>query len=252
MKKIAYISLLLLTASACSRSETDDNAWSIASLRNIETNSRSVLITQNITLEGTITANDKYGEFYNSLIAEDQSGAVKIMCEVENSYQLYPFGTHVSISCSGLYLNNQYGAISLGTEPTSDYTLDYISQSKVGQYIKTLDNESSAPQPLITTIGSLTPLHTYMYVELSDIMINNEDNIATFCQRDSSTGRTVDTYHTITDSLGNTAELAVDRLCSYADATLPATPCTIQAIVTYYYDSQYTLTITNCAYSTEQ
>lgn len=240
--------MLLLVACAKDAEQIESSTISIASLRNTETNGRSVLISESITLEGTITGTSKYGEFYNMLIVEDQSAAVKIMCEVEDLYRIYAFGNRVKINCSGLYMTNDYGAIVLGVEPTGDYTLDYISQSKLGIYI----TESVVPDetyaPLSVTLDALTPLHTYQYVQLDDVTISNTSGVTTFCQRDSLTGRTVDTYHLITDKAGNSAELSVDQYCSYADAQLPTEACTIQAIVGYY-NGEYYLTITNCGYS---
>ncbi len=246
VRKIAYISMLL--SIACTKVDDTQNDVSIASLRNIETNNRSVLISESVTLEGTITASSKYGEFYNMLIVEDESAAVKIMCEVEDLYQTYPFGNQVKINCSGLYMTNDYGALTLGAEPTDDYTLDYISQSKFGQYITQSEAPTQTHQPLKITIGELTPLHTYRYIELSEIIISNDSEITTFCERDIETGRTIDTEHTITDKSGNCITLTVDRLCSYADAQIPTDYCTIQAIVGYY-NQEYSVTITNCSYS---
>lgn len=250
MKRIAVISLLWLLAS-CSKSDVAaDQTASIASLRNYDTNYRSMLITDNITVEGYVTANDKYGEFSNCLIIEDSSAALKIMCEIDQSYQLYPFGSKVKVSCSGLYLINHYGSITLGAEPTGDYTLDYISQSRLGQYVKTTTESSDQ---LIEAndieISELTPLYAYSYVELSNVKISNELGIETFCDRNIETGRTVDTSHTITDSAGLVIELYVDQLCSYADAQLPTGSCQIKGIVDYY-NGEYSITITNCDYKT--
>lgn len=240
--------MLLLVACAKDAAEIGSSTISIASLRNTETNSRSVLISESIIIEGTITGTSKYGEFYNMLIVEDQSAAVKIMCEVEDLYRIYAFGNQVKINCSGLYMTNDYGAIVLGAEPTGDYTLDYISQSKIGVYITQSVVPDETYLPLTVTLDALTPLHTYQYVQLDDVTISNSSGVATFCQRDSLTGRTVDTYHVVTDKAGNSAELSVDQYCSYADAQLPARACTIQAIVGYY-NGEYYLTITNCGYS---
>ncbi|MFR9503537.1 MAG: DUF5689 domain-containing protein [Rikenellaceae bacterium] len=251
---IAYINLLLLLT-ACnndsSGSQSSHGVVSIATLRNMETNNRSVLISDNLLIEGIVTANDKYNEFYNCLVIEDQSAAIKILCELEDGYKEYPFGAQLRVSCSGLYLINHYGSLKIGAEPSDEYTLDYIAQSRVGQYIKRLDDPTLIITPSEIDIEALTPLDTYRYIVLSEVLINNEEGTTTLCQRDSETGRTVDTSHTITDSKGDTIELFVDRLCTYADSELPTTTCTLHAIVDYY-DEAYSLTITNCSYIAER
>ncbi|MFI3281728.1 MAG: DUF5689 domain-containing protein [Rikenellaceae bacterium] len=247
-QRIVYISAIALLAACADASTFTLDHVSIASLRNIEANNRSVLISQSISIEGVITANSEYGEFYKTLIIEDESAAVKILCDIDDDYQLYPYGYRVSVSCSGLYLNNLYGALTLGAEPTGDYTLDYIEQSKLGRYLKEGSEQTGLPRPTTLTIDQLTPLHTYQLVEIEEVTITNSDGVETFCQRDPLTNRTVDTYHIITDKAGNSAELSVDRLCAYADLLLPSGPCTIHAVVSYYFDGEYSLTITNCGW----
>lgn len=212
-------------------------------LRDIETNNRSVRITENITIEGRVTANSEYGEFYNAIIIEDQSAAVKILYEI-SEYSRLPFGSCVHVNCSGLYLINHYGGLTLGAQPTGEYTLDYIPQSRVDQYIKPILSNDSGPIPLRVDIADLTPLHTYRFVILEDITIQGDGS--KFCRRDPITGRTVDTRHTIIDSDGNSAELFVSRHCDYADELLPTSPCTIGAIVDYFNES-YSIRITNYA-----
>lgn len=239
--------MAMLFAACYNTQEQGSSVVSIASLRDSQTNSRSVLITDNIIIEGVITANNEYGEFYNYLIIEDQSAALKIMCEMDDNYCQYPFGQAVSVNCSGLYLINHYGSIILGAEPTGEYTLDYIAQDRVGQYIKLAEQSATPLEPTPIEIEQLTPLDIYRYVRLEQITLSNNEGVSSFCARDSESGRCVDTTHTITDESGNTIELFVDQWCSYADAELPTELCDIAAIVNYY-DGSYSLTITNCDY----
>ncbi len=238
-----YISLFLLLIS-CSDSQVEEQNLSISALRNFESNSRSILISESITLQGYVVANDKYGEFYNSIIIEDGSDAVKILVDMEENYRSYPFGAMVTINCSGLYLLNHYGALTLGAYPTDDYTLDYISQSKIGQYLKWCETPDQAHEPLQISLGELTTLHSLRYVEIEDLLISGYQGVSTYCQRDSLTGRTVATTHTLSDLDGNLAELSVNRLCEYSDEPLPTQPTTLNGIVGYY-QGVYSLTITN-------
>ncbi len=220
---------------------------SIASLRNEEDNNRATLITDNITLVGMVTANDEYREFYNSLIVEDQSGAVKIICEANDLYLRYSFGEKVEVHCAGLYLLNRNGALTIGSAPTGEYTLDFIPQSKLGHYIKNSELTHQIYAPWSLMIAELTPLHLFRCVELINVTITNIDGVTKFCQRDYVTGQAIDTTHILTDQAGNSIELRVDRLCRYANDNLPTGPSTITAIVNCYSGGYY-LTITNSGY----
>lgn len=240
--------LLLAACSKPTSTSLSTKVTSIASLRDIATDYRSILIRDNLVVEGQITANDKYGEFYNTLIVDDGSAAIKIMCEFDNNEIEYPFGSRIKLYCSGLYLFYQYGSLSIGAEPTGEYTLDYISEKRVGQYLKHSDEATPTEvSPLQLNIAELTPLHSNRYVELSNIMIVDTLGVTTFCARDPDTGRTLNTLHQAVDKHGDTIELFVNRLCSYADASLPKERCKLQVIVDYF-DGDYSATITNCAY----
>lgn len=234
----------------CSGGDVDSQLVMIASLRNIETNNRSTLVTENILVEGVVTANDFYGEFNSCLIIEDESSALKVLCDIDKAYLSYPFGARVQVSCSGLYLLNYYGALKLGAEPSDEYTLSNILASNIGQYIKLVSLEELAPQCCEIAIDELTELYLYRYIQLEDIFIVNPNGVATFCDREEESGLSVDTTHTLIDQEGNTMELFVDRLCVYNDAPLPTTRCTLQGIVDCY-NGVYSLTLTNKGYITK-
>ncbi len=250
MKLTAYINLLLVACStlSCNKPTTtnEPHIHTIASLREIETNNRSIKIQDNITIEGTITANDQYGELSNCLIIQDTTAALKLLCEGDNLYQTYPIASQIRLSCNGLYLNNQYGGIKIGAEPTDLYTLDYIQPSKLGTYLKHAETPPSEPLATPVAIPSLTPLDTYALIKLSEVQII-PDTITTFCGQDPTTGRTLDTTHTLADREGNLLTLAVRSSCQYAHATLPTKECTLQGIVDHF-DEHYTITICNAAY----
>ncbi|MFR9520764.1 MAG: DUF5689 domain-containing protein, partial [Rikenellaceae bacterium] len=238
VRRIVYINLTLSLLVACSdstRLSITPNVVSIASLRDVESSYRSVLIDESIVIEGCVVGNDKYGEFYNVLIIEDESAAVRLLCDGDDNYRQYPFGCSVTLHCSGLYLFNSYGSLSIGAEPTSSYTLDYISSERLGQYLK-IDEEQSLtyPSPLEISLDELTPLYAYRYLELSEAQIVDTLGVGTFCARDDESGRTVDTSHLIVDKNRDTIALFVDRLCRYADAQLPTKECALQFVVDYF------------------
>ncbi len=242
---ILLFGVIITTLSCVSEDESASSSLrSIASLRELSQQNSCTMIASNITIEGWVTANDKYGEFSSCIIVEDSSAAVKILCDVDSTHALYPMGSHLRIACSGLYLLDAYGALTLGAEPSGEYTLDYIAQSKVGIYIKAVDPSEPPLEPTAVGIEELTPLHIFRYVELNNMSFTQTEESTKYCQRDSLTGRTIDTTHTLTDPYSQSIELRVDSLCEYADTALPTTPCTIRAIVGYF-DSQYYLTISN-------
>ena len=65
---------------------------SIAHLKSLCDGRSSVVITDEITIVGFITANDLYGEFYKSLVLEDASGGITVAADLESVAEVCTFG----------------------------------------------------------------------------------------------------------------------------------------------------------------
>ncbi len=244
MRWIVYISLLL--AIACNGAELErPTISSIASLRDIETHNHTILIDENITLEGRVVANDAYGEFYKRLIVQDCSGGVELICDMNNIYTRYPIGATVRISCSGLYLANINGTIQLGAASTLEYTQGYITPAQLGRHIKFGNQSGGALVPISRAVSSISLLDISTLVRLDDLTIDTPH--LSFCQIDTLSAKPVDTRHTIIDSRGDSITLFVNRSCKYARTPIPTNLQFINAVVGYRED-EFILTISDAAY----
>ncbi len=126
--RTAVCVVLALTALAgCDKAsglEFDDNTpqgtVTIAALKSRCTGAQAA-VTEDITIEGVVTGNDLYGEFYKTLVVEDTSGGISIAVDATELYVDYPVGTAVTIHCNGLFLCDYGGKVMLGTRPTGEY-----------------------------------------------------------------------------------------------------------------------------------
>lgn len=60
-------------------------------------------VTEDITVEGVVTGNDLYGEFYKTLVVEDTSGGISIAVDATELYVDYPVGRRsrsIATGCS--------------------------------------------------------------------------------------------------------------------------------------------------------
>ena len=88
MKTTACIKLLaLLLLAACDRTSklsfeggAPGGVHTIADLK-ARCTANSVAVTEDITLEGVVTGNDFYGEFYKTLVVEDASGGISVLID---------------------------------------------------------------------------------------------------------------------------------------------------------------------------
>ena len=100
--------------------DTPQGMVTIAALKSRCTGAQAA-VTEDITVEGVVTGNDLYGEFYKTLVVEDTSGGISIAVDATELYVDYPVGTAVTIHCNGLFLCDYGGKVMLGTRPTDEY-----------------------------------------------------------------------------------------------------------------------------------
>ncbi len=227
---------------------TDSDISSIAYLKGLYT-SNTYYISSDIIIEGTVTANDTYGELSSSIVIEDSSGAIEIMCDIEDCITSgFVVGATVRALCSGLYLGSTGGMLSLGGAPDNDYTTTTLDEEQVALHLQICNINIIEPTPTEVKISELNTTHILRYVTVKGLsFVISADAPTTFCTRNEDTGQTENTTHTLIDSNSNQIYLSVSSGVTYADVNLPTGEITLYAIVEYF-NGEYRLRIVNCGY----
>ncbi len=97
-------------------------------------------ISEELVVEGTITANDQHGNLFKSFIIESGGYSIEILDGLYDSYVRHPLGGRITLSLKGLALSRYRGVLRTGlpTSATSSYELDYISSEAILQEHVTL------------------------------------------------------------------------------------------------------------------
>lgn len=220
-----------------------DSGVSIAYLKSLCRGS-SYDITDDITICGTVIANDHLGEFYKSIVIADDSGGIEVAIDKRDIYLDLPIHSRITIFCSGLSLGRLGGKIELGAHPTGDFPVDGIPADKFSKYFKT-EAGGTNTTPIEHTISGLKPTDISSYVLLRNLRISGELPDA-WCAVEN--GEYIDTTHILEDADGFTLPLRVRSSCSYAGMPTPKGPFDIAGIIDYS-DNTYYLRITNYAIS---
>ena len=202
---------------------------------------RSTRITQDISVQGYIVANDTSGEFYKELVVEDDTGGIVVSLDEEKLYATYRLFDFVTINCRGLALGSEGGTLLLGTFPTGSYPVDRIPSGEGSRYIA-VAQAASRRQPLTLAFDALTPRHISCYVRFD--RVHFAESGKTWCDFDPETGDALTTDRTLIDQSGRQLVVRTDRRCDYARKTLPAGEGTVCGIVDYF-NGAYRLRITN-------
>lgn len=172
MKTTACIKLLaLLLLTACDRTSklsfeggAPGGVHTIADLK-ARCTANSVAVTEDITLEGVVTGNDFYGEFYKTLVVEDASGGISVLIDGTRLAFDYPVGAAVTIFCNGLTLGDYGGKIQLGVAPDGDYGVGRIPREELERYLRrNPDKDRRRGRPYVRSTPSAPGRQTPTYV----------------------------------------------------------------------------------------
>lgn len=240
--KFLLAALFLGACSSASKLSYDTlpaGARTIADLKSRCTGN-SHLITEDITVTGTVTGNDLYGEFPKALIIEDASGGIEIAIDRRDLADDYPFGTVVSVSCNGLALGDYGGKIQLGAPPTGDYSVDRIPAQEVARFIRKAAPAAAAIEPVTRTFDRINLRHADTFVRFDGVRFAET---GAWCDADE-TGALRTTERTLIDNRGRRFIVRTAPTCLYAKEPVPQGTGSVSGIIDYF-DGTFSLRITH-------
>lgn len=95
-------------------------------------------ITTDVIISGIVTADDKSGNFYKTMIIQDETAAIAIRLDMSDYYTRYPIGRRIFVKCRGLVLGDYSDLIQLGgfiDNSTSQPSVEPIPYSMVDKFI---------------------------------------------------------------------------------------------------------------------
>ncbi|NNV55607.1 DUF5689 domain-containing protein [Limnovirga soli] len=110
----------------------------ISDLKAMHTNGGLELITEDKTIGGVVVADDLSGNFYKTIVIQDETGGIQIKLDGFDLYTQYPVGRMVYIKVKGLYLGDYNKLLQLGggiDNTVSPARLGYLASTLFDQYI---------------------------------------------------------------------------------------------------------------------
>lgn len=245
--RVATVLCSLLLAVACvsgtkpEYSELPDDGAesglvSIAYLKS-RCNGLSTTITSDLSIKGTVVANDLFGEFYKTLVLVDKSGGVEISIDRESLCDDFPLYANVSVICNGLAVGRVGGKVVLGAQPTGEYTTDRIADDDVSKYLHWYDNDISLVEPRRAKISELGVEHISDYILFEGVRFADDEVGKRWCEKVDD--EWVDTERHIVDAEGNMMTIRVSSYCEYASEKLPSGSGALCGIVGYAGEEYY-------------
>ena len=192
-------------------------------------------IRSEISIEGWIVANDEYGNFYKTLVVQDETGGIEIKLDMEDIFLEYWRDEKVHVSCNSLTLGEYGGVIQLGYRSSDPrYETDYIPNNRIRSIVAVLDGMYREMIPVTVTLSQLESDGAEMaklidcYVRIDDVQFTDGGGILTWSEPDADTNRE------LVDRNGNTLNVRTSCYASFAGELLPAGSGTIRGLLSYF------------------
>ncbi len=197
-------------------------------------------ITEHIIVRGTVTGNNRYGEFYRSLVIQDATAGITINADYPSKSPLrYKIGSTVSVLCNGLTLMDYGGKVVLGKVGDGDDF--FIPRSELDLHIKVDDSTTDHRIPHHRRIAELTPRDVDTYIALDDVHFASP---AKWCDIDPESGRHITTEHVLKERGGDSIIVRTLWSCHYAKEPLPEGNGSLYGILDFF-NGRYTIRISN-------
>ena len=239
---LAVVFAIVACSSATSLSPEEESGEGVVSIAHLKSlaGSSTTLLTEELLIEGIVTANDCYGELHQRLIIEDASGAIGIALAGSSLHRIYPVGTQLVVRCTALALCNYGGKPELGAGSEEGYTTPLSDEQRTA-HLRIKQEASAWPQPLKIRINELTPSLIDRYVRLDEVEFLESGR---WCAFDPEINRPITTEHTLLAPEGHTLIVRTLGSVSYANEPLPEGKGSLYGVIDYF-GGRYSLRVVN-------
>ena len=211
----------------------DDSESGLVSIAYLKSRCKglSATIKADISIKGTVVANDLFGEFFKTLVLVDESGGVEVSIDKERLCADFPLYSNVAITCNGLAVGRVGGKVVLGAQPTGEFTTDRIAERDISKYLLRLEGSATSVVPRRVAIADLGVEHVSDYLLFEGVRFADDEVGRTWCELVDN--ELCETDRHIIDKAGNTLIVRVSPYSSYATEKLPSGVGALCGIVEY-------------------
>lgn len=205
----------------------------IAELKLKHTLGNIEFISEDFIISGIVIADDKSGNFYKSVVVQDETGGISIKIDDYNLFTSYPIGRKVYIKAKGLYLGDYNGMIEIGgaiDNSGSRPVVSGIAAKLAEQYVikGSLNNEIIAKK---VSVADLNESYQNTLIVLENYEFKSSDTSKTFA--DTTLTLSAVNY-TINNCAGDKIILRNSSYSKFAGYRLPCGNGNITAVYTVF------------------
>ncbi|CAN5123034.1 hypothetical protein BH11BAC6_BH11BAC6_11920 [soil metagenome] len=205
----------------------------ISDLKAMHTAGKFEQITVDKTIGGVVIADDRSGEFYKSIVIQDETGGISVSIDAYDLYTKFPVGRKVYVKVKDLYLGDYNKLIEIGggvDNTGSAPRLAGITSVLIDQYLikGSLDNVIT---PKVVKVSELNDTYQNTLIQLDNFEFATGDTSKTFA--DPSLGSSALNF-TIKSCTGESIILRNSSYADFAAYNLPNGNGSIIAVYTIF------------------
>ena len=130
-----------------------------------------VRIVQDIVVAGRVTTSDEAGNFFRSVVLQEDGTGVELMAGLDDLFRVYPPGCRIAVRLQGLAMCRRFGVVQIGTMPAAgDYAVEAIGvRALLDRYVACETVDVLRPVPRIVAFDELAPDMCGCLVQIEDL-----------------------------------------------------------------------------------
>ena len=187
-------------------------------------------ITEDLIIKGIVIADDRSGNYYKTIVIQDDSAGIAVRIDMSDFYTKFPVGRRVFVKLKGLYIGAYNNLIQIGTNDPADPTnVAPIPLTLVEQ--KLIKGECNLNvTPIDVTINQLNNSHQNMLIRLTNVEFQASDTGKTFADAINQ----VSQNRTLKDCNNNSIIVRTSGFANFASAKVPNGNGTVTAVYTVF------------------
>ena len=187
-------------------------------------------ITEDISIQGVIVANDWCANFFRTIVVEDTSGGIKVKVDERTVLTKHTLGTTVTIYCNGLSLGSYGGMLQLGwASADPQYETTFIPEERIADHVVILDDVPEVPLTApVRAISELEERHVNTLVAFDAVQFAAEEAGKKYTENGADTDRW------LVDAAGNRLAVRTSARATFSTYGLPAGSGRIEGVLGYF------------------
>jgi hypothetical protein len=149
-------------------------------------------IADDLVFEATIIADDQFGNYYKTIVVQDDQSGIEVKINDYDLYLTYAVGQKLLVSCKNLYVDTYGGVVQLGSvyNDNGEEKFGGIDPSSLSSHIQLISG-GVALAPTVMEINSLNNEYLGMLIELQNVQFIEADLNKTYAESAASANRTL-------------------------------------------------------------